>query len=56
MADSLEKDLEKIRKAKTTPPPLDKRAPPDINEQKRESTVSMPEQPTEGPTTENAPD
>jgi hypothetical protein len=49
MADSLEKDLEKIRKTKTTPEPSNK------SEQKRESTVSMPEQPTEGPTTQNAP-
>lgn len=45
MADDLKKDLEEIRKKKTTP------APPAQSEQKRESTVSMPEQPTEGPTT-----
>jgi hypothetical protein len=47
MADDLKKDLDAIRKEKTTP----KR--PENTEQKEESTVSMPEQPTEGATTQS---
>ena len=45
MPDDLKKDLDKIRKTKTV------KSPPENSEQKRESTISMPEQPTEGPTT-----
>ncbi|HYD14975.1 MAG TPA: hypothetical protein VEA77_01105 [Hyphomicrobium sp.] len=49
MPDNLKKDLDKIRKKKTV------KSPPENSERKRESTVSMPEQPTEGPTTADMP-
>ncbi len=45
MPDGIKDDLEKIRRRKTEKPQ------PDKNDAKRESTVSMPEQPAHGPIT-----